>query len=72
MQKAYEGGVSKASRFIQVSPKILRAVADRLEALARSNSKECVTFELTPDITLYYDPGMDVVTQPVAPAAGSK
>jgi len=74
MQKGYEGGISRSARFVQVSPKSLRTIADRLEALARVNSKESVTFELTPDITLYYDPGIDLSqVQPTAiPSTGSK
>ena len=69
MDKATEHNSTQVARFLAVTPQQLRMIADRLE-LAATNAaerKDKVTYPVTQDIILYFDPVLKTksITQPI-------
>ena len=59
MQKGKVDGPIKADTYVFISPEDLRTVADQMSRLAVETSKtgqSSITFRLTDNIVLYYEP----------------
>lgn len=61
VDRAYHDNMPTVSRFIFVTPKMLRAIADRMESQTENGlaARSQVVYPLIPEITLYYDPARD-------------
>ena len=61
MDRAVSDNMPFVSRHISVTPKQLRAIADKLESATDLGSivKGQVVYELLPGVTIYYDPTLD-------------
>ena len=57
MQTANETNLPRISKTIKVTPDKLRMIAEKLELSARNGLPgDDITYELTPHVTLYFDP----------------
>lgn len=60
MQRAFDGGSSVSARFIHVTPRLLRKIADKIEESSKGNStNEATTIEFTNGVIFYYEPALD-------------
>lgn len=60
MQKIFDGGDFGTARYIHITPRLLRKLADRLEEISKDlGPHEAATIELTQDIVGYYEPYLD-------------
>lgn len=58
----YDSGGVKRTRFISITPRILRTIADQIEQASKSqffNPNESVYVDVSEGLTLYYEPSLD-------------
>lgn len=63
MQKAIESNSTRQATFVSITPRQLRAIADRMESDHKSvknltGQKKQITYDVTQDITFYFDPSL--------------
>jgi hypothetical protein len=70
VQKIYDGGIVRRGKFISVTPRMLRALADKLEEMSKDLTvNEASICEITTDIYGYYEPSLDRPESPMVKTA---
>lgn len=60
MQKASDGGSFSRGKFVHMTPRSLRGLADKLENLSKDLApNEAATIEITNGLYAYYEPSLD-------------
>ena len=62
MQKMFDCGMVKTTKFISITPRMLRTIADRIDQASKSqflSSNDSIYVDVAEGITFYYEPSLD-------------
>jgi len=62
MQKLFDSGMVKTTKFISITPRMLRTIADRMDQASKSQfitANDSIYVDVAEGLTFYYEPSLD-------------